>query len=84
MYYNDGQPGHEMPYQHEAPPSNSASRTIEERLAAHQKTLMEKGRLNLIGASQTEPDEEAHFITGTGNSALRKNYNRTVGSTALN
>ena len=45
---------------------------------------MEKGRLNLIGASQTEPDEESHFITGTGNSALRKNYNRTVGSVALN
>lgn len=37
--------------------ANSASRSIQERSLAHQRTLMQAGRLNLIGAE--DPDEEA-------------------------
>ena len=44
---------------------------------------MEKGRLNLIGAGQTEPDEESHFITGPTSYSAMRNYNRTAGSSKL-
>ena len=45
----------------------AAGLSIEERAIHHQRTLMQAGRLNLIGSE--EPDEEARLITTASGAA---------------